>query len=147
MQNPHFATNLIARRTHAFKSKPQYEYAAFQCQAVCSAEMQKSGPFFSRFGTGLEKVPIARAINLIGFLESHAVFFAKIEFPGSKGPADLLFHYFQQELAVCLCEKLSRRQIRKSSVQGRPCAFETEYEKRMANVENAQRDFHHIRCR
>ena len=105
----------------SFKPKPKYEYAAFQCQAVCSAEMQKSGPFFSRFWTRLEKVLIARSINLIRFLESHAVFFAKIEFPGSKGPADLFFHYFQQELAVCLCEKLRRRQIRKSFSSASMC--------------------------
>ena len=31
--------------------------------------------------------------------------------------------------------------------QGRPCAFETGYEKRTANGENGQPDFHHTRCR
>src|SRR5437588_524308 len=81
-----FCTESDRAADPAFDSKPQHEYAAFQCQAMCSAEMQKSRPFFSRFGAGLEKVLISRAINLIRFLESHAIFLAKIEFPGSKGP-------------------------------------------------------------
>src|SRR5439155_26891872 len=122
-----------------FNSKPQYESAAFQCQAMCSAEMQKPGPFFSRFGTGLEKVLIAGSINLIRFLERRAVFFAKIEFPGSEGPDDLLLYYLEQKLAVCLYEKLSRPQIRKSLLKGVHVRFEreTKEERRMGRTGNA----------
>ena len=109
--------------------------------------MQKSGPFFSRVWTSLKKVLIARSINMIRFLESYAVFFAKIEFPGSKGPAHLFFSLLPVEAGRVPLREAQPASDPEKPAQGRPCAFETGFEKRMANGESAQRDFHHFRCR
>ena len=77
-----------------------------------AAKMKKPTPFrFCRLRHG-KQFFVAFLVFFECFAESGDVSPAKVEFPGSKGPADLSFHHFQQELAVCLCEKLSWRQVR-----------------------------------